>query len=242
MENLGAAFAAAGHQAHTPDLRHHHEGAFGARDLKALAVTSMRDFAQDITGLVDGTEEKPVLIGHSMGGLLAQMLAAQGQARAIILLAPSAPWGLLPSHWEHYASGLGLFLTSGHYWERSIVPTYEIVAEHALDRMSKEERAQLFSRFVPESGRAMFETLQWWLDMSRATDVPAREVTCPVLCLTGARDRINPPETVKRIAARYRDNATYKEYPEMSHWLIGEPGWEQVAEDSLRWLRSIDSL
>jgi alpha-beta hydrolase superfamily lysophospholipase len=75
--------------------------------------------------------------------------------------------------------------------------------------------------------------------MGRATDVPAREVTCPVLCLTGARDRINPPETVRRIAARYRENATYKEYPEMSHWLIGEPGWEQVAEDSLEWLGAL---
>jgi len=233
MENLAGAFAASGYATHTPDLRHHNEAAKGERNLKALATTSMRDYAQDVRTLIDGLDEKPILIGHSMGGLLAQMLAAR--ARAVILVAPCAPWGLIPSHWEQYASGVGLILAAGHYWERTIPPAYEIAAERALDRMPRAERERIFARFVPESGRAMFEILQWWLDMGRATDVPAREVTCPVLCIAGERDRVNPPETVRRVAARYRDNATYKEYPGMSHWLIGEPGWDAVAKDAADW-------
>lgn len=234
MENFAGAFAAAGHKTHSPDLRHHQEASSQKRDLKALATTSIRDYADDIGALIDALPERPILIGHSMGGLLAQMLAPR--ARAVILLAPSAPWGLVPSHWEQYASGLGLFMVAGHYWQQAIPPAYEIAAERALDRIPRAERERIFTRFVPESGRAMFEILQWWLDMGRAADVQTRGVTCPILCAVGARDRVNPPETVKRIGARYRDTATYKEYPDMSHWLIGEPGWEKVAADALAWL------
>jgi pimeloyl-ACP methyl ester carboxylesterase len=237
MTKLAGAFSAHGHDAHAPDLRHHHEAPLNGRDLKALALTSMRDYAADVSALIETLPEKPVLVGHSMGGLIAQMLAAKGLASSLVLIAPSAPWGLIPSQWEQYASPFGLYLMAGAYWERAIAPTYEIAAERALDRLSPEEQAQHFARFVPESGRAVFEILQWWLDHKRATDVPARDVTCPVLCIAGGRDRVNPPETVKRIAARYKENATYKEYPEMSHWLIGEPGWEAVADDTLAWLK-----
>ena len=61
-----------------------------------------------------------------------------------------------------------------------------------------------FSQMVPESGRAMFEIFQWWLDMARATEVPAHRIACPVFSAAGELDTLNPPETVKRIAARYR--------------------------------------
>ncbi len=236
MEKMAKAFTAAGYETRAPTLRHHEEGPRRGRDLTALATTSMRDYADDLRNEIEASGEKPILVGHSMGGLLAQMLAAHGLARAIILLAPSAPWGLISTQWEQYASAFGLYMTAGQFWERSLDPAYEIAAEHALDRLPAEERKAVFARFVPESGRAVFEILQWWLDVTRATDVPAVNVTCPVFCAGGGHDRVNPQETVKRVAARYRADTTYKEYPEMSHWLIGEPGWETVTADALAWL------
>jgi non-heme chloroperoxidase len=132
-------------------------------------------------------------------------------------------------------------MTAGHFWERSLQPAFEIAAQHALDRLPPKERDAVFSRFVPESGRAVFEILQWWLDVTRATEVPAVNVTCPVLCAAGGHDRVNPAESVRRVAARYRGDTTYKEYPEMSHWLIGEPGWEEVASDVLLWLDRLEN-
>ncbi len=92
---------------------------------------------------------------------------------------------------------------------------------------------------MPESGLATFELMHWALDTRRAADVPARDVTCPVLCLAGAQDRINPPSTVSRIAARYRGRARYEELEGHSHWLIGEAGHEKIARRALRWLDSI---
>ena len=60
-----------------------------------------------------------------------------------------------------------------------------------------------------------------------------------MLVLAGGEDRVNPPGTVERIAALYRDHATYENIPGMSHWLVGEPGWDKVAARALAWLDEI---
>ena len=60
----------------------------------------------------------------------------------------------------------------------------------------------------------------------------------PLLFLTGGADRISPPGTVERTAALYKDRADCEVIPGMSHWLIGEPGWEQVCDRALAWLAS----
>ncbi|MDE3117332.1 MAG: alpha/beta fold hydrolase, partial [Pseudomonadota bacterium] len=99
-------FEAHGHPVYTPTLRHHQAGA--ATD--ELADTSLTDYAADLEALLDGIGEPAVLIGHSMGGLLAQMLAARGRAAALVLLAPSAPWGVLPSTPFELMSAQALYL------------------------------------------------------------------------------------------------------------------------------------
>ena len=76
--------------------------------------------------------------------------------------------------------------------------------------------------------------------MGRASEVDVVKWHCPLLFLTGSEDRINPPGTVERTAALYKDRAQFEDLPGMSHWLIGEPGWEEVCERCLVWLGSIN--
>jgi len=169
------------------------------------------------------------------------MLAAQGRAKALVLLAPSAPWGVLPSHWNEIASGFGLYI-NGHYWEQALIPAFEAASDLTLNRLPPEEQRQAFEQMVPESGRAMFEIFQWWLDLTRATDVAAHSVRCPVFCAAGELDTLNPPDTVRRIAARYKGRASYRLYPEMGHWLIAEPGWQNVVGDAMTWLKGLSAV
>jgi pimeloyl-ACP methyl ester carboxylesterase len=96
----------------------------------------------------------------------------------------------------------------------------------------------VFAKFVPESGLATFEIMQWALDTKQASMVDAAHVTCPVLCVAGTRDKVNPPGTVYNIAQRYKKLATFEELPNHSHWLIGEPGWEKIAERVANWFES----
>lgn len=240
LANVIAAFEAAAYKTHAPDLRHH-SPSLEPSALNALATTSVKAYAQDLARQIDALSEPPVIVGHSMGGLIAQMLAAQGRAKALVLLAPSAPWGVLPGHWNELASGFGLYI-NGHYWEQALIPTFEVAADLTLNRLPSDEQRRAFAQMVPESGRAMFEIFQWWLDLSRATDVAADKVTCPVFCAAGELDTLNPPDTVRRIAARYRGRATYRLYPEMGHWLIAEPGWQTITKDALEWLEGTSKI
>jgi pimeloyl-ACP methyl ester carboxylesterase len=173
-----------------------------------------------------------------MGGLLAQILAGKRPVRALVLLAPSAPWGVLPSTSFEFMSAQALYF-AGDFWNRVLPPAHWIAAANALDNLPDAARDDVLRRFVPESGLATFEIMHWPLDLKRATHIDPRDVACPVLCIGGSRDRVNPPGTVRRIAQRYRERASYQEIEGHSHWLIGEPGWEKIAEMALDWLRDL---
>jgi pimeloyl-ACP methyl ester carboxylesterase len=233
-DDFAARFRAAGYSVETPALRFHGDDAAAP----ALATTSLADYATDLERHIVELDAPPVLVGHSLGGLLAQILAARQEIAAAILLAPSAPWGVPPSTLFEIGAAQSLMLRVG-FWNTILEPSYDIAAAHSLDRFPKEHREQIFQRFVPESGRATFEILHWALDMRRASEVDARKVQCPLLFLTGSGDRICPPGTVERTAALYKGRARCEIMPGMSHWLIGEPGWEKVCDRALAWLESL---
>jgi pimeloyl-ACP methyl ester carboxylesterase len=233
FDKFRTAFEDEGYRVSAPSLRHHDSG---RNPPAALGTASMLDYAQDLEKCISALDEPPVLVGHSMGGLLAQMLAARTKVRALVLLAPSAPWGMLPSTMFEFASAGAMFF-AGDFWSRPIQPSFDIAVANALDRLPAEEASRLFARFVPESGLAMFEILHWALDARRATEVDASAVSCPVLCLSGTHDKVNPPSTVRRIAQRYRERATYEDCQGHSHWIPGEPGWEKIAARTIAWMQ-----
>ncbi|MCE9521154.1 MAG: alpha/beta hydrolase [Alphaproteobacteria bacterium] len=230
-------FEAHGVRVLAPTLRHH-DTAPGARASRELGVTSVLDYAADIEAIVRELKEPPVLIGHSMGGLIAQIVATRLPVKALALLAPSAPWGILPtSPWE-VASAQGLYF-AGQFWNKPLRPEAWIAESHALDQLPAAQREAVFARFVPESGLATFEIMQWALDVRRASYVDASQITCPVLCVAGEFDRVNPPKTVAAIAKRHRERGHYHQVDGASHWLIGEPGWEKTARYVHAWLNDV---
>ena len=235
LDGFAGKFRAAGYEVQAPCLRHHDK----AKPPPDLGQTSLTDYAADLENVLEDLEAPAILVGHSMGGLLAQMLAARrDDVHAAILLAPSAPWGVPPASLFEIASAQAMLLNVG-FWNSILKPDQHVAGHYSLDRMPPPERDAMFARFVPESGRATFEIMHWGLDMGRASEVDARKVTCPMLVLAGSEDRVNPPGTVQRIAALYRERATYENIAGMSHWLIGEPGWEKVADRALNWLSEI---
>lgn len=233
MEGFAAAFIKAGYKVTSPALRFHDT----ARPPVALATTSLNDYAADLDAVIAALEAPPILVAHSMGGLLAQMLAARRETHAAILLAPSAPWGVPPSTLFEISAAQSMFLQPG-FWNSILVPSRDIAFAHSLDMFPRQTRDAVFDRFVPESGRAMFEVMHWGIDMNRGSEVDAARVTCPLLVMVGSEDRINPPATAQRIAALY-DKAVLEIQEGMGHWLVGEPGWEKLAARALAWLKSI---
>ncbi|MFN3521097.1 MAG: alpha/beta fold hydrolase [Phenylobacterium sp.] len=225
-------FEAAGHEVICPDLRGH------APDdpPQAVAGVSMADYASDIVGLCASLAEPPILIGHSMGGLVAQLAARRAALRALVLLAPSAPWGVMGSSIEEAVTAVGLHAL-GPYWIQAIPPDKGLMLAYSLDRVPPGARRPVLERLRPESGRAVWETLNWWLDPLMTTSIGLRAPGVPALAMVGERDVVHPPPTVKQTAQRI--GAEFLVLPGMSHWLPGEPGWEEVAEITLGWLETV---
>ena len=230
FDTFRAPFEAAGHPVITPDL-------IGHDGRSSAAGASMTDYARQIAGLVAACDTPPILIGHSMGGLVAQMAAGRAKVAKLILLAPSAPWGVAGASLEEAVSAVSLYAL-GPYWLQAIAPEYGVVRRYSVDRLPRAERKAIFARMTAESGRALWETLNWWLDPFMTTSVGAPG--CPVLAIAGGRDVIHPPSTVRQTAARLGGAAEV--FPEMSHWLPGEPGWEAVAERCLDFIAAEDRV
>lgn len=234
FERFRKPFEKAGYRVRALDLPHHQPGA----DLNALAACGLRDYAaaveRDIADL-----ERPILIGHSMGGLLAQIVASRRKVAAKILLAPAAPWGVGPTTADETAANVALFAL-GDFWNRTIDTDYHTARSIALQRFNREDARAIFARFVPDSGRAAFETVHWWRDFSMAAAAPVYLIDSPVLAIAGGHDRLTPPATVRRVAGRFpQTQATFIEMPDMGHWLVAEQGWERIADTCLQWLDDI---
>jgi pimeloyl-ACP methyl ester carboxylesterase len=231
-------FETAGFETHAPNLPHHERGA----DLEQLAQTGLKDYAHAVALYARNLRAPPVLVGHSLGGLVSQLASIHTPIAGLVLLAPSAPWGVPPTTLDEHSNHFGLSLL-GDYWRRAVPPDYRVARATTLDRLAREDARRTFARFVPESGRAIREAVQWWLDHSMASQAPVYRINAPVLGLAGGKDRVNPSSTVRRVIARFPgDQAHFHEFPEMSHWLVGEPEAQDVAQMTLRWFEARDIL
>ena len=224
FERFREPFEAAGHVVLSPALRGHEAGG-------SVAGVGMRDYAGDVAALCKALPEPPILVGHSMGGLVAQLAAAQAPVSALVLLAPSPPWGVTGNTMEEAVSAMSLYAL-GPFWLQAIDPDYALAKRFSLDRMSRDQRRAVFARMVPESGLALWQTLNWWLDPFMSTAVGT--IRAPSLVIAGGKDVIHPPATARQTAQRL--GAAYEVLPEMSHWIPGEPGWEKAAALCLDWL------
>ena len=221
--------ADAGFEGLAPDLRGHEEGGVGP----SVAGVSMNDYADDVVALARGLAAPPILVGHSLGGLVAQLAAQKTKVAALILLAPSAPWGVSGVSLEEAASAFGLYAL-GPFWAQAIPPDRTLARLYSLDRMPPDTRDRALTRMTAESGRALFETLNWWLDPFMTTRVDPNRIDAPVLVAAGGADIIHPASTVRQTAERL--GGDFRIFPDMSHWLLGEAGWETVADACIDWL------
>lgn len=219
-------FEAAGHEVLAPDLRGHAAG----EPADAVIGLSVLDYARDVAELCRSLPETPILIGHSMGGLVAQLAARRVPLKALVLLAPSPPWGLTGWSLEEAFTAFGAHM-AGLLSNGAVEPSREVMRQVSLPRLTAEEAAPILARMRPESARAVNETLNWWLDPFMTTSLGAGPLPVPSLVISGAADQIHPPSSGRLVAERI--GGAFECVPALNHWVVSEPGWEDVAELAL---------
>jgi len=221
-------FAARGLPAYALDLRGH-----GASDgQERLQSFGIRDYVDDVRQVVAGLPAAPVLVGHSMGGLVVQKYLERGTARAAVLLA-SCPTGgmardilrLAARHPATFARALAARRLSRIYTDEALVRTLLFTPTTPAPLIRR-----CMAQLCEESWRAC-------RDMNIVLPYPAK-VVAPVLVIGGALDQMISAGSVRRTAAAY--GAPCVVFPHMAHMLNVEPGWEEVATTILDWVREIE--
>lgn len=233
-DNYKSFFEDKGYTCYTPVLRYHDISPNGRPD-PALGATSLLDYAQDLKEYISGLDDKPVIMGHSMGGLITQILGTHGLGKALILLTPASPSGINALRFSVIKSFWGI-LTKWGFWKKPNRISFKASQYAIMHLLSETEQKKSYDKFVYESGRAAFEIGFWLLDGKGAAKVDASKISCPVLVVAGSEDRITPAKVTQKVAKKYSTVSTYKEFENHAHWVIGENGWEEIAAFISDWI------
>lgn len=233
-------FEAQGYQVHTPYLRHHEltaeQVSTGQNLPSELGTLSLVDYVDDLEAFIQTLSEKPVVVGHSMGGLVAQKLAERQLAERLILLAPAPPSDVPAITWGGFKSFLSLLRTWG-FWRKPHRPSFESCAYSSFAKLPAAEQRACYDRMVYESGKLVVEVALPFLDGNKASEVDANAVNVPTLVVGAADDLLIPPQVVRKIAKKY-PQAQHHCLDNQTHWLMYEPGWEKCAKLMGDWLKA----
>lgn len=196
--------------------------------IETLRLAAIINFYQDTLAAIGG---KPILIGHSLGGNLVQILANQGYGSAGVCIHSGPPKGLISLKWPFLKSNLPLltapkdkpYLLSFKKWQYSFT-----------NGMSLENQRSSYENYlVPESAAIAKDAT------SNLAKVDFNKPHIPLLFTAGANDHIIPASLNKRNAKKYADKNSvtdYKKFDGRNHFVIGADGWQEVAAHIATWL------
>ena len=201
-------------------------------------VGQVADHFEDVSRKLDGT---PVVIGHSFGGLLAQILAGRGVAKATVAVDPAPFRGVLPlpiSSLKAASPALG----NPANRHRAVPLTYEQFRYAFANAVGEEEAKQLYDTYcVPASGTPIFQAaaanLNPWTEVKVKSKNPQRG---PLLIISGEQDHTVPPAISKASYKKQKRNKGVTEIKGLKgrgHSLTIDHGWREVAETALEFVQ-----
>ena len=242
LGQLGGLFEEAGYAPLTPDWPDDPATIEEARaNPDVLAKKTLKQVADHTTEIIEALDRKPVVIGHSTGGLLAEMLAGRGLAAATVAIDPGVFRGVLPLPGS-VLKGVGPFLANPLTRGRAITLTFDQFKYGWANELDEDEAKELYDTFhVAGSGIALVQmgnaNLNPWTESKVDTKNPDRG---PLLIIDGENDHTVPWAIANAAYKRQRRNPGVTEIvkmPNRGHSLTIDHGWREVAETALAFVQ-----
>jgi pimeloyl-ACP methyl ester carboxylesterase len=205
-----------------------------------VARLGIEEIVDHYAAIIDALDEPPIIIGHSFGGLITQLLLDRGHGRAAVALDPAAPRGVkrLPLSSlraaapaiAHPSTRTGTVDLDFEQFNYAFTNTWnETAARAAFERYA-----------VPETGRIFFQEGFANFTLHGPTELDYdREDRAPLLITVGEHDHTVPPAVAKSNLHKYRHSTAttdFVEFPGRSHLLMAGECWEEVAQYIADWL------
>lgn len=205
-----------------------------------LAGLGIAEIVEHHTALIRAMSEPPILIGHSFGGLFVQILLDRGLGAAGVAVDPAPPCGVLAFTPSAIRANSPVLLT-WMGWKRIVrmsLKTFRYAFVNTLP--ANAQRAVYERQAVPETGRIFFQTAFAPLRPNSPARVNFKNnQRAPLLITAGGSDHIVPASVNRSNYRKYKNSTArtdFKEFAGRSHWIMAEPGWEEVAGYIVDWL------
>jgi pimeloyl-ACP methyl ester carboxylesterase len=208
-------------------------------DPSGIAGLGLSEIVDHYEGIIQDLEQPPIIIGHSFGGLITQILLDRGLGAAGVAIDPAPVKGIyvLPFSTLRVSFPTLRNPLNDH---RAQALTAEQFHYAFGNNLSEEESRRVYERYaVPGPDHVLFQGALANFNPHSATTVNFHnDERAPLLLIAGGKDHIVPAAVTEANFKLYRKSKAItdlKEFPERSHYTLGEPGWEEVADYALTW-------
>jgi len=241
-DRWAALFDEAGYSAITPGWPDDPETVEEAKaHPEAFAHKMVGQVAEHFADVIRRLKKKPVLIGHSFGGLITQMLAGRGLALASVAIDPAPFRGVLPLPLSSLKSAAPVLANPANRG-RAVALTFEQFKYGWANALGEDEARDIYDRYhVPAAGAPLFQAatanLNPWTEAKVDTKNPERG---PLLIIDGAEDHTVPWAIAEASYNKQKQNKGVTEIckiPNRGHSLTIDSGWREVAETALDFVK-----
>ena len=212
------------------------------RNPSALAGLGITEVVDHYEKFVRALEEPPILVGHSFGGLIVQILLDRGLGAAGVAIDSATPKGIWKLPFSAIKS-VNPVLSNPFNYNRTVTLTFEQFKYAFANTMSETEARSAYEQnAIPGPGRPIFQAALANFNPWAATKVNYRNHhRSPLLLIAGTQDHLVPAVQNRINYQKYaHSNALtdYKEFPYRSHMIVAQEGWQEVAEYALSWAQN----
>ena len=198
-----------------------------------IASQRLANLTAYFTAIVKQLPEKPILIGHSMGGLITQLLLQKDLAVAGVAIHSLQPKGIFTFKFSFYKAGwpaLGFF-TDAHKTYLMSFREWQYAFTNGMPYDAQKDA--YYNLLVPESKLVVRDAT------TDAAKIDFARPHAPLLFLSGSADKFIPASLNYSNYKKYSHSSSitdYKEFAGRNHFVLGQPGWDELADYILNWL------